>query len=370
MSSQTAIPVSPDLAQRFKTVEAETSQISTRYFQVKIQNEILVKAAEQQATANVSRDFNTLVSKVTETEPSYFLFRLAAQKNWLLITFVPANTPVKDKMVYAATKGTLKDKLGHQFFSGEYHCTSKEELNWDVYQGTLKPVYSLSAREEIHNRVLEDEEAERKARAAQLGSKGKATSGYHTVSIPLSDTAKKVVGSFASGHGVSFVQLAIDDRNVNSEVSNNTPISSLPSAINSSEPRFYLYKYLNKQYFIYCCPERSPQKLRMVYSTCKAHLIDACLSVGCNFSGRLEIREGSELTAESLRSASEPPPLDRLAHSNRLAGKEPETNNANIPSASVPTISSPHPVYSLMGQSPQSPKTGKKKVVIPPSGAY
>lgn len=41
------------------------------------------------------------------------------------------------------------------------------------------------------------------------------------------------------------------------------------SRLHSTEPRFTLYKYQSKAFLLYTCPDKSPQRLRMVYSTTK-----------------------------------------------------------------------------------------------------
>lgn len=42
---------------------------------------------------------------------------------------------VKDKMTYASCKGTLKSKLGFQFFVQEAHAVKLEELSYDSFKG-------------------------------------------------------------------------------------------------------------------------------------------------------------------------------------------------------------------------------------------
>ena len=57
-------------------------------------------------------------------------------------------------MVYASAKGTLKDKLGHSHFEEELHATNQEELSYETYQATQKPVDSRSDYERTHEQVV------------------------------------------------------------------------------------------------------------------------------------------------------------------------------------------------------------------------
>lgn len=61
---------------------------------------------------------------------------------------------VKDKMVYASAKGTLKDKLGQNHFCEEIHVTEKSELTYEHYKGESKPVDSRSEFEKEHEQVV------------------------------------------------------------------------------------------------------------------------------------------------------------------------------------------------------------------------
>lgn len=80
----------------------------------------------------------------------------------------------------------------------------------------------------------------------------------------------------------------------------------LQKEINTAEPRFYVYKFgasfgeenrlspLISTVFIYCCPEKSPAKLRMVYSTSKPTVADSISKLGLSIVGkRVRVRKMS-----------------------------------------------------------------------------
>lgn len=99
-----------------------------------------------------------MISKANENEASFFLFSLAP-KQWALITFVPDGVnvnfflifitffyflkyiQVKDKMVYASSKGTLKTKLGYQYFTEETHIVQLDELTYDYFKSIFYHYY-------------------------------------------------------------------------------------------------------------------------------------------------------------------------------------------------------------------------------------
>jgi hypothetical protein len=117
--------------------------------------------------------------------------------------------------------------------------------------------------------------------------------------------------------------------------------------------------------FVYCCPGRAAQQLRMVYSTAKGSVMAEAKQLGFNAPKPGEISEPSELNDALLRdltTASFGSPSGPTRASNRTMSDDAGENKARRQSV----VTTSHPVYSLMGSG--SPRT--KKVVLPPPGAY
>ena len=47
--------------------------------------------------------------------------------------FVPDDAKVKDKMLYASTRDSLKRDLGYSFFAADMHVTERSELSFDAF---------------------------------------------------------------------------------------------------------------------------------------------------------------------------------------------------------------------------------------------
>eukprot|EP01100_Stratorugosa_tubuloviscum_P015766 TRINITY_DN934_c4_g1_i1.p1 TRINITY_DN934_c4_g1~~TRINITY_DN934_c4_g1_i1.p1 ORF type:complete len:380 (+),score=184.64 TRINITY_DN934_c4_g1_i1:169-1308(+) len=379
MSSQTAIPVSVQLTESFKSAENGNN---IRFIQVSIVNEELVISNVFNATGSVSADFNRMSSFAQEGKACYFLFKKDASKSWLIITFVSPTTPVRDKMVYAATKGTLKDKLGHQHFIEEVHANNTEELTWAFYEGSHQPVNALSHQEQQFREMIKQEEQERTDR------KSGAKSGYHSVNMALSSSAADLIANFIASQ-INFVELAIDStgkRAINGTAGRQVnSLSELATITTKTEPRYYLFKHTGKTYFIYLCPDASPANLRMVYSTTKASVPENGRNLGLLVDFRLEVRDGSDLTADYLRSAVNPSlaavSTPAVANTNirGRGGLQPGGRGASWQSSettaakNVNKVDTPHPIYSLINQGESNNNTrnpNSKKVVIPPQGAW
>merc|ERR1712137_133157 len=364
MSSSTAIPISPQLAEAFKRQDA-------RYFIVRIENEVLVNAYAHPKGASLESDWNTIVQKA-DNRAAYILVELAPRQ-WITITFLPAGTKIRDKMVYAATKATLLNHLGYQFFADELHANDNDELKYDYYVASKRPVNALSAAEELRNRVDREEEEERNYRAtihspnlqgsSSLHSSG--SGGYHSVALPLDASAEDLVRSIISGNN-TFVELSINNakNGISGVRGQNVALCSMSSSVNMNEPRYYLVKHQGKNALIYCCPLKSPPKLRMVYSTAKGSVKNGVGRLGFSVNKTGEITEASELNAQLLNELSTATPSPMAARGPSRASP----GGGQVKSSRQSVIGGAHPVYSLMGNSPSSGRT--KKVVLPPPGAY
>lgn len=380
-------PLQPQLADAFRTAVNEGVP-STRWISVKIVNETFVLVATGKQTANQSADFNSMARStgVNNDDPMYFLFRLEG-KSWLLVSYVPPNTKVKERMLNASAKSQLKAALGVQFFVDELHTNNQEELSWAFYQGALNPSTPYSASELEHHRVLAEEDAERASRAKP------ASGGYHTVALPLSAAAHEKIRQFTSGT-LNFVELQVNATKdgVNAGAAEVIAEADLSKRIHTREPRFYLFKSgPSKTVFIFSCPDTAPPQLKMVYSSSKGSVAD---QTKVQFTKKIEIREPSEVN-DSLRSSGSYTGgggSPSLAAAMGVKGKAPpgvvgraggSWEGSTAPRAKEVTgiradSSTPHPVYSLIagatGSPPASPgagrSTNRKTIVIPPKHAY
>ena len=61
---------------------------------------------------------------LVEKQPRYILFKRTDDANgWTFMAYVPDNAKVKQKMLYAATRATVKKQLGSANFSEEMYSS-------------------------------------------------------------------------------------------------------------------------------------------------------------------------------------------------------------------------------------------------------
>lgn len=390
MSHSAPVAVSEDLVASFRSA---SSSSRVRFIQATLEDESIVEVFAHNRGSSLEEDFSAMVERGKEGQAAYFLFRLKdGEESWLLITFVPEGVTVKDKMLYASAKGTLKDKLGHAHFVEEHHATSKEELSYQHFKGSLQPADSRSEAEKMHDLVLEQEEEVREEQQQKLvandekrSSGNLGSGGYHSVSIPLSSSAKAELDRLKSGQ-INFLQLSINDAKTEVNAPVAKAVSSMQEAekeIHTAEPRFYVYTHTRggspSNVFVYCCPEKAPPKLRMVYSTAKLTVAGLITQHGVALAPKkIEIRDPVDLGDELKDSNMSVKPSAAASGRGGLTGRmiTPSPNSSSSPAfggtvkaAKQSSFEASHPIYSLMNpQGLHDPK--KKKIVIPPRAAW
>ena len=345
---------------------------------------MLEEVKSENVTPMIGKDFDSMSRSVVDKESCYFVFKLEGSRRWVLVSYVPDGVGVKEKMTYASSKGTLKTTLGYSLFEEEVLFTNKNDISWESYKDSRKPVESRSNVEVMRDEIYSLEDKERVERTQHSTSDASSLA----VTIPFTESAKEAINKFKLGT-VNFVTLMIseDQKTITTVTSKTINANELSKEINTTEPRFYIFAFQIKKLFIYVCPEKSPINLRMVYSTTKSHVADQIDKLGVNLAKRrLEVADGSELTEQYLREES----TSVIKSVNPKAPPRGVTSNhdGTVKASSVQYADAPHPIYSLINSNDNNNKnngtatspnnrailhTGgekKKKIVIPPQHAW
>ena len=109
---------------------------------------------------DVSSDFTKVKAMLEEEVGCYIVFRMlrgGENAPWALMSFVPDDAPVKQKMLYSSAKDALRKKLGQDSFVQEFHWSHLEDVSIDGDAG------KMSAADQQHIMT----EAEKMVRALQ-----------------------------------------------------------------------------------------------------------------------------------------------------------------------------------------------------------
>ncbi|GAB1517727.1 Twinfilin-1 [Rhizoctonia solani] len=305
MSASSGIGVSPELSSAFASAVASQS---TRFIKVKIQNESLVPDGTiPTGSGGFIDDLPQLQDILEDDIPAYILAYTEGSK-WLFISYVPDTAKVRDKMVYASSRGALTKALGDQKFKDNIFATSKDDLTPEAYQAHQRHLAApkpLTARE----RELEEiRAAERASSAAYEGAGVRQSIVGSRAGMKWSDELGDALRDLQPGR---LVVISIDPTKEELILKDTKDVSldDVPGALPASEPAYGLYSWAQEEgasphiVFTYTCPSSSPVKYRMLYSSGVASLVnDVKAQAGITVAKRLESSDPTELDLAWLRS--------------------------------------------------------------------
>ncbi|XP_005993241.1 twinfilin-1 [Latimeria chalumnae] len=308
MSHQTGIQAAEDV----KDVFARARNGDYRLLKLVIENEQLNLGASRKPSTYWDQEYDSFVLPLLEDkQPSYILYRLDSKNaqgyEWIFIAWSPDYSPVRQKMLYAATRATLKKEFGGGYIKHEIFGTVKDDVSLSGYQKYLSsqtaPAPLTAAEEELRQIKLNEVKTE-----INVDSKHQTLQG---VMFPLQKDAFQALKNLKD-RKLNYVQLKIDLQNetINLSSTVHTETKDLPNRIPKDAARyhFFLYKhphegsYLESIVFIYSMPGYSCSiRERMLYSSCKSPLIDVLeRELSMEIIKKIEIDNGDELTADFL----------------------------------------------------------------------
>uniref|UniRef100_A0A671QR54 Twinfilin n=1 Tax=Sinocyclocheilus anshuiensis TaxID=1608454 RepID=A0A671QR54_9TELE len=244
-------------------------------------------------------------------EPCYILYRLDTKNaqgyEWLFISWSPDQSPVRQKMLYAATRATVKKEFGGGHVKDDMFGTVEEDV---CLQGYLRHVTSCSAPAPL---TAAEQELQR-IKITEVKTEITVDPKHQTLqglAFPLQAEAKRALQQLAERR-INYIQLKLDTEKETIELVHTSPteIRDLPCRIPLDTPRyhFFLYKhshegdYLESVVFIYSMPGYSCSiKERMLYSSCKSQLLEEVeRDFHLEVAKKLEIDSGEELTGKYL----------------------------------------------------------------------
>jgi twinfilin-like protein len=407
MAHSTKFPASDQLVQAFNKAKNDKS---IRYLKVEIKDEKLELVEEGKNNGTTSIDFNNLKNVLQPKQACYIIFRLKEAFDsapWALISFIPDDIPVNEKMVYSSTIFRVKEVLGITLFGEDRRFGEVSEVNFNnlksaaVGSGTSNTNSNNNnnsdkpwSKRELAQQQLD--ESERQARSEYAS--GKTGGGLHAIEVPLSSEATSALNQLKAG-SINWVQLSVDEAGkAMTSVASKQVTGSLSALISTKEPQFYLHTTRDAVVLVYACPDNSPVQLRMIYPTSKSALAHKLKSLGFTKVIKIDIREPSELTTAAIDEAfrnkastifkptdsmlkgnSSPSNLGTGIKSNEFDVRKPVFNRPGFSSGDHGNVSNSNPKAKnvTQGEAPSamrvfgsSNKPKPKGVVIPPDGAY
>jgi len=212
-------------------------------------------------------------------------------------------------MIYASTRDPLKKQLGLSYFSDTFHGSEKTDFTWEAYQAHRDKHVAPAPYTAAEVQYISETSAEI--------DHGTAREYVHSVKFPLSGAAKSALSNLSGSK--NLVQLSVDPVKETIELSKHKSISSIESLVeefDKNEPRFTFYKYehthdgesFDSNLFIYSCPNNSPIKLKMLYSTVKSVVSVAAEEAGITIerSGKVEVTDFDDFSVDDITAQLHP----------------------------------------------------------------
>ncbi|KAK3576655.1 hypothetical protein CHS0354_004940 [Potamilus streckersoni] len=231
---------------------------------------------------------------------------------WIFIYWCPDFSPVRQKMLYAATRATLKKDFGGGQIKEELSGTVQGDVSLSGYKKHLisrnAPAPLTFAEEELD--LIKKTEVNT---SVHVDSKHQTMKGLQ---FPISDEALQKLQDLREGH-ITYVQLSINlsEETVELEEASDIGVNVLASRVPTDHARYHIFTYKHTHegdytesiIFIYSMPGyKCPIKERMLYSSCSGPLVESIKEMGLEIARKLEIDNPKELTEANIHEEIHP----------------------------------------------------------------
>jgi len=316
MSTQTGIEANDDLRKFFGKCREGNARAKYRLVKVVIVNEELTLDEAKETKGNWKEDWDGYVLRaIDDNEPCYLLYRMDEKDGetfkWLMISWSPDSASIRNKMLYASTKATLKKEFGGGQILDDLYGNVREDISLRGYQ---KHVISAEAPGPLSREEMEREEVRAQANVeVGVDTKHQAVSG---LAFPMTTKCKEAMKNYQN-EKTNYIQMSI---NISKEIidvtdTKNCDIQSLPSRVPEDVPRYHVFRFdhthegdfMKSTIFIYTMPGYNCSiKERMLYSSCKNAVVEVLGHEGIEIVKKIEVDSGSELTEDFLQDEIHP----------------------------------------------------------------
>ncbi|CAF0906034.1 unnamed protein product [Adineta steineri] len=335
MSHQSGITANELLRGKF----AEMKDGHIRVVVVVIENETLLAKEEHNVERTFDEDFDKFIPPlVKQNRPGYYFVRLdsiseISGHNWLLIVYIPDETKVRERMLYASTVATLKREFGSAYITEEIRATSMDEMTIKSFHQHVRTQAAPPPRTNNELDKLENQAAEANADIS-VDSRHQTLQG---LMFQFDENVIEALHLFKK-QDVDYVQLEIDhekERTLLSHSESHVTPEQIQKLLPDNAGRYHIYRFkhdfnnetINSTFFLYSVPGHGSKiKQRMVYASCKESVIDTIeKKFGINFDRKLEVCDITDLTNDYLFQQLHPEASVNVAKTSFARPKAPST---------------------------------------------
>lgn len=318
MSHQSGIQASAELADLLPKMQDDEE---SRMIQVKIEEEEMVVGGVCNRSGDDRDDWNSTIFSVTEEKQCCFiLYRLDSKNSngydWVFISYSPDFAHVRQKMLFASTRATLKSFFGAGYIKWEMFGTVPDDIS---LEGFDKHVASEEAPVPLTADEHEKKELQKFETGAEIGSSTKKALVATGIDFPVAEDAISALKQLEHGD-ITFVQLELDlaQEVINLGASGEMTVEQAAATLPDDMARYNVFRFthnhegdeLDSIVFLYSCPSfKMKVKARMLYASGKQPVVDFIESeaVGLLIDKKAEIEDATDFTHEYLYNMIHPP---------------------------------------------------------------
>lgn len=316
MSHQSGITSSEELKNVFVEAHLEGSHI--RVIKATIEGEELLMKGFKESTAPWDANYDELVRPyLDDNHGCYVFYRLDSKgqsgSDWILLCYCPDFAPVREKMLYASTRATMKREFGDYRITTDVHGTTKDEVLLNGYRRHLD---LAEADAPLTMAEVEIKEIKQNEVQADVGASTRRQT-VRGLAFPVEQEALEKLQLLHSGN-INHVQLSVDTSNetILLAMADTREPSRLAETFPTDHPRYTIYAYDHRYeglveraiVFIYMCPGyQCPVKERMLYSSCKSNVVEVVeQAAGYTIDTRVEASDPQDINEQYLMDSVHP----------------------------------------------------------------
>uniref|UniRef100_A0A7S4B3L4 ADF-H domain-containing protein n=1 Tax=Chrysotila carterae TaxID=13221 RepID=A0A7S4B3L4_CHRCT len=264
-----------------------------------------------------SSDMNGAVRQWLSADPfaPCYVFARLEPEVWLLASFVPDGAAVRQKMLYSAGRESVRKAVGAFARVVEVHWASLDEV--DVVEATQSDAAKLALMTKVERMAIDD------AKQAAIEAAGEKVSSA-SLAFPLSSSASARLSAFSSG-AASLAVLTIARETIELiDTPTEANASALQPMLPQRAPAYLLYRWAHTPpageatatpIFLYCCPEESPVRAKMLHASTKGGVIAHFKEAGIQIAKSFEVSDLADVTESLFFSELYPPEEQQQAFS-------------------------------------------------------
>jgi len=243
------------------------------------------------------------IAKVLEArKPAYVATKTEEKEKWMLVFYMPDDSPVRDRMVYASSMQSLKLGLGAAKFGTDFTIRDRKECSATAYEESKAKV------NEEDLLTMEERMGMRSESHISMSTDTVKMSGMSDLPMKVSDEAKASIAALVAG-SISTVVLSLDSATevMGRVAQGNLTLADVVRNLPAREPRYAVFRFTHDHpetkeaaapiVFLYYCPDLAGPRLKMFYSSCKGMAVKLCEKCGLVINKQVETSVATELSA-------------------------------------------------------------------------